>query len=316
MDVKILEIIDLEIMYRVGRKSVIAVRDVSLAIEKREIRAVVGESGSGKSTLASAVLRVLPGNARIVRGSIMFDGVDLLKLPEREMRRIRGSRIGIIFQDPSATFNPVMRVGDHIAELLYVHRGTRWEEGLKVAESLVKRFGIPSERVYDYPHQLSGGMKQRFCIAMAIATNPELVIADEPTTALDVVTQMQVLSMLRELRDEYGTSIMFITHDLSLALSISDNVTVMYGGEIVEEAPSDDLRREPLHPYTQMLLECIPRLRQRLDFRRFEKESIELPSTRGCIFSNRCRYARERCLREEPPLIDLGGRRVRCWLYE
>lgn len=311
----ILEIHNLEVVYRIGRRNVLALRDVTLMMRKGEIRAIVGESGSGKSTLAAAILRVLPSNARITKGKIIFDGIDILKISEKEMQKIRGSRIGIIFQDPSATFNPVMKICDHIAELLYVHKRLRWEEGIKIAETLAKRFGIPSERVYDYPHQLSGGMKQRFCIAMAIATNPDLIIADEPTTALDVVTQMQVLSMLRDLRDEYGTSIMFITHDLSLALSISDNITVMYSGEIVEEASTEDIRKEPLHPYTQMLMECIPRVRSKIDFRRFDIEKIELPNTQGCPFSNRCRYARDQCLKEDPPLIDLGGRKVRCWMY-
>ncbi len=312
----ILDVVDLEVEYRIKKKVFTALRGVSLSINKREIKAIVGESGSGKSTFALAVLRVLPPNAKITRGRILFNGIDLLQLPEREIRKIRGSKIGIIFQDPSSTFNPVMRVGDHIAELLYVHRGLKWSEGLKIAEKIVKRFGIPGDRVYDYPHQLSGGMKQRFCIAMALATNPELIIADEPTTALDVVTQIQVLSMLRELRDEYGSAIMFITHDLSLALSISDNVTVMYGGEIVEEASGEELRREPLHPYTQLLLECIPRIRQKLDFKKFSESSIEVSRSIGCSFSNRCKFAKDKCFKERPPLINLGNRKVRCWLYE
>ena len=315
----LLEVKNLTISYRVSKfKKLRAIDNVSFKVFEKEIVAIVGESGCGKSTLGLAILKILPENAIIENGSIIFEGKDLLKLNENELRNIRGSKISIIFQDPSSALNPVMRICDHVIELIKQHRkDVSKEEAIKLTIELFEKLGIPRERVWDYPHQLSGGMKQRVCIALAIALKPKLVIADEPTTALDVITQDQILELFKQLRQEYNTSFLFITHDLSLVADLADRVIIMYGGEIVEQGYIDQVFYNSKHPYTQSLLKCIPSINERNKLEYIPGELPDLTnSTSGCKFYSRCRYAIEdRCNKLKPPEIEIeNGHTVKCWL--
>ncbi|MEK6560322.1 MAG: ABC transporter ATP-binding protein, partial [Nitrospirota bacterium] len=286
-----------------------AVDDVSFKVDKGKVMGLVGESGCGKSMTALSLMRLVPPPGRIVSGEMFFDGHDLLKLNSEEIRKLRGNRMAMVFQDPMTSLNPVFSVGNQIAEILRVHKGLKRSEALDKAQSLLKRVGIPdpSRRIREYPHQLSGGMKQRVMIAMAIACEPSLIIADEPTTALDVTIQAQILRLLRELIESSNTALILISHDLGVIAEMADEVAIMYAGKIVEYATTSALFAEPLHPYTIGLLQSIPRGEEKkkkrlLTIQGSVPKLYELPA--GCMFNPRCKYVVERCRKEEPELID------------
>ena len=300
-----------------------AVDGVSFSVHAGETLAIVGESGCGKSVTSLSILRLIaspPG--RTVAGSIRFEGRELLALPEPDMRKVRGNEISMIFQEPMTSLNPVLTIGRQIAEALVLHRGlARAAANARAVEMLaVVNIPEPARRVREYPHQLSGGMRQRVMIAMALACSPKLLIADEPTTALDVTIQAQILDLMRGLKEKTGAAIVLITHDLGVVAEMAQRVVVMYAGRKVEEAPVAELFARPRHPYTQGLLRSIPRLGATLAGKRNRLEEIRgmVPSMReaipGCVFAPRCAYATERCRTEYPPLEQKAeGHVVACW---
>ena len=316
MSEPLLEIRDLVTEFRTERGTVRAVDGVSLEIAPRGTLGVVGESGSGKSVTALSIMRLVaspPG--RIASGSIRYAGKDLVTLPAAEMRAIRGNRIAMIFQEPMTSLNPVFTVGDQVGEAVRLHQHTSRREARQVAIDMLRKVGIPSpeERVDAYPHQLSGGMRQRVMIAMALACKPDLLIADEPTTALDVTIQAQILELLKQLQRELGMSILLITHDLGVVAETCDEVIVMYAGRVVERAATEALFSAPRHPYTAGLLRSVPGVEagERLqEIPGMVPSLAELPP--GCKFADRCPRVAERCRAEEPALVQLGASRVRC----
>ena len=313
----LLEVKGLKTYYFLPDSVVKAVDGVSFSLDKGEMLAVVGESGSGKSTLGLSILRLVPRPGRIVDGSIVFDGVDLVKLPEEEMCKVRGRKVGAVFQDPLTSLDPLMRVGEQLVETLLTHFDISREEAEAEAKRYLELVGISPERFYDYPHQFSGGMRQRAMIAMAVATKPSLVIADEPTTALDVVMQAQIMDVFTRLKEELGISFILITHDIALAVETADRIAVMYGGHLVELATSEEIYKEPLHPYTKALLEAVPDVEARDRKLRYipgNPPDLSSPPP-GCRFHPRCPYATEKCRREIPPDVSVKGRLVKCWLY-
>jgi peptide/nickel transport system ATP-binding protein len=300
-----------------------AVDGVDLELEEGGTLGVVGESGCGKSVTALSILRLVPDPpGKIVKGEIIFNGTDLLTLSEAEMRKIRGRFISMIFQEPMTSLNPVFQIGDQIAEVLRLHEGLSKKEAWNRSVEMLKLVGIPSpeRRVSEYPHQLSGGMRQRAMIAMALACSPKLMIADEPTTALDVTIQAQILELMNRLKKEKGMSVILITHNLGVIAETAKKVAVMYAGRIVEYAEVRPIFATPKHPYTQGLLKSIPRL----DEAHARKQKLEaipglVPSLldlpQGCKFSNRCKFVFEKCV-EEPALVEASpGHFSRCWLY-
>src|SRR5882762_9400826 len=302
-----------------GTRVTRAVEDVSFTLRDGETLGIVGESGSGKSTLALSLLRLLPPAARIVAGAVRFEGEDLLNKPESEMRRIRGKRIAMILQDPMASLNPLFTVGDQVGEPLRVHEGATRRGAWNRARELLGavRISAPAARVRNYPHELSGGMRQRIVGAIAISCGPRLLIADEPTTSLDVTIQDQYLSLLRELQRAQGLAMIFITHNLGIVARMCDKVAVMYAGRIVESGPVSRIFNAPAHPYTEALLNSIPRMgdsAQRLTAIEGQPPDLAaLPP--GCAFAPRCAKAFDRCRVEAPPEFRPGGgRTARCWL--
>ncbi|GAB4314097.1 MAG: ABC transporter ATP-binding protein [Candidatus Sumerlaeia bacterium] len=302
-----------------------AVDDVSFELRKGQTLGVVGESGCGKSVTSLSILRLLPEPpAEILSGSrIVFEGRDLLALSPAEMRRIRGNKISMIFQEPMTSLNPVFTIGDQIGEVLRVHKGLSRREALDEAIRLLSIVHMPrpEERVRHYPHQLSGGMRQRVMIAMALACNPALLIADEPSTALDVTVQAQILSLMNELRAKFQSSIMLITHDLGVIAEMCDEVIVMYAGQVVEAAPVVELFRRPLHPYTRGLMRCIPRPDDIRTGRRLYSIEGTVPAAtnfpEGCRFHPRCPFATAECRRDVPPIIAAApAHTVRCLWWE
>ena len=321
-DEKLLEIKDLQVIYQTDLETVHAVNGISFSVGTGETIGLVGETGAGKSTTALAVMRLLPERTARVSGEIYFQGEDLLKLPPSEMRSIRGMKIAMIFQDPMTSLNPVMTVGDQIKEALELHNvdgKTDAELEARVEETL-QLVGIPASRKDDYPHQFSGGMKQRVVIAMALVCEPELLIADEPTTALDVTIQAQVLRMMKRLRDQLGTAMIMITHDLGIVAEPCDKVAVMYAGELIEYGTVEDIFGGTRHhPYTVGLFGSIPDLEEKS--RRLHPidglmpDPTDLP--KGCNFSPRCPSCTERCRAEKPGETAFSAtHRVRCFLFE
>ena len=315
----ILEVRDLRVVFRDdrGRKTE-AVAGTGFALRKGATLGIVGESGSGKSVTALAIMRLLPPDTATISGEVRFEGQDLLGAPDHVMRDLRGNRIAMIFQEPMTSLNPSFTVGDQIGETLVRHRGLSRAAARDGALELLRRVRIPSpkSRIDDYPHKLSGGMRQLIMIAMALACNPALLIADEPTTALDVTIQAQILDLLRTMRDETGAAIMLITHDLGVVAEMCDEAIVMYAGEIVEKASTADLFSRPEHPYTVGLLGSIPRLADGRD--RLNAITGMVPqltgSFVGCRFAPRCPFADDHCRMSAPPLIDTGaGHFSRCW---
>ncbi|HZH51612.1 MAG TPA: ABC transporter ATP-binding protein [Microvirga sp.] len=314
-----LEIRGLRTEFRIGGRWYPAVRDLSLSVARNETLAIVGESGSGKSVTALSILRLLPqAGARIGAGEIRFEGRDLVKLSEREMSGVRGNSIAMIFQEPMTSLNPTMTVGEQIAEAITIHRNVSRSEAMAEALRLLNEVKIPSaeNRLHDYPHQFSGGMRQRVMIAMALACRPKVLLADEPTTALDVTIQAQVLMQLDELKEAYGMSVLFITHNLGVVAQIADRVAVMYAGEVVELATVDALFAQPAHPYTAALLRAMPRADRATD--NLEPIPGGVPAVTaiptGCAYASRCPYRQSSCEQERPELVpfDDTGHLVRC----
>jgi len=300
-----------------------AVDDVSFHIMPGETLGVVGESGCGKSITAMSIMRLIPSPpGKIVSGEILFEGEDILKMSDEEVRSIRGNKIAMIFQDPMTSLNPVLTINRQISEALELHLGMSRSQARQRSIELLKMVGIPNaeERVDQYPHQFSGGMRQRVMIAMALSCNPRMLIADEPTTALDVTIQAQILDLMRNLQQEHNTALMMITHDLGVVAGMTDRIQVMYAGHIVETAPTEELFANPRHPYTVGLLNSIPRLdaqvKEKLQpIRGLPPDLIDLPDM--CPFLPRCDYAREKCEQKNPPLLDVNERhRSACWYWE
>jgi oligopeptide/dipeptide ABC transporter ATP-binding protein len=302
-----------------GTRVVRAVDEVSLRINAGETLGIVGESGSGKSTLALTILRVLPPAARIVSGKMLFEGEDLLQKPDAEMRHVRGKRIAMILQDPMASLNPLFTIGDQVAEPIRVHEGAGRAAAWSRARELLKAVRIPSPetRVTQYPHEMSGGMRQRIVGAIGISCEPRLLIADEPTTSLDLTIQAQYLSLLRELQRAHGLALIFITHNLGIVAKMCDQLAVMYAGRVVESGPVSQIFNAPTHPYTEALLNSIPRMsdnRQRLTAIEGQPPDLSaLPP--GCAFGPRCPQVFDQCRLEAPPeFTPAAGRTARCWL--
>ena len=310
----LLEVRDLVTEFRTEHGVVRAVDGVSFELQPRTTLGVVGESGSGKSVTALSIMRLVAAPAgRVARGEIRFGGKDLVTLAEPAMRAIRGNRIAMIFQEPMTSLNPVFTVGAQVGEAVRLHQGKSKREARAIAIEMFRKVGIPSPeaRVDAYPHQLSGGMRQRVMIAMALACKPDVLIADEPTTALDVTIQAQILELLVELQRELGMGILLITHDLGVVAETCDEVVVMYAGRVVERAPTKALFAAPRHHYTAGLLRSIPMGRERLQEIPGMVPSLhELPA--GCKFADRCPAVQDRCRAEEPALVQLGDARVRC----
>lgn len=315
-----LEIRDLTVQAARGGRQGMILNRVSLDVHPGEIVGLIGESGSGKSMTALSVLGLLPAAAQVVGGDIVVEGRSLLQMSEAELRKLRGNRVAMVPQDAMAGMNPVLRVGTQVGEPYTLHRNSSWREARSKAATLLGRVHVPApqERVRDYPHQFSGGMLQRAMIGMGIALDPSLIIADEPTTALDVTIQSQVLQLLHEIRDGHGTSILFITHDLGVVAELCDWVYVMYAGRIVEQGPVDLILREPRHPYTRALLAAVPSIESTGG----ELASIEgrMPSpfewTPACRFADRCLFRFDRCDLEPPLLAATPEQDARCWLVE
>jgi oligopeptide/dipeptide ABC transporter ATP-binding protein len=318
---RLLEVTDLKTYFDTDEGVVKAVDGVSFHIDRGETLAVVGESGSGKSVTSLSVMRLIPTPpGRIAAGTMSFEGQDLVKKSEREMRRIRGNEISMIFQEPMTSLNPVYTVGDQIAEAIVLHQGKSYREAMKLAIEMLDLVGIPepAKRVKNYPHQMSGGMRQRVMIAMALSCGPKLLIADEPTTALDVTIQAQILDLMRKLQREIGMSILFITHDLGVVAEMADRVVVMYAGRAVEEGDVNDIFARPQMPYTLGLMNSIPRVDRAAEHQeRLEAIPGNVPNPlylpEGCAFHPRCRFAIDACKEAIPTLEDAGeGHMVRC----
>lgn len=300
-----------------------AVEDVSFYVMPGETLGVVGESGSGKSITGLSIMRLIPNPpGKIVNGEVIFEGQDLLKLNDDQIRRIRGNQIAMIFQDPMTSLNPVLTINRQISEALQLHMGMSKDQAKARAIELLRMVGIPNaeERIDQYPHQFSGGMRQRVMIAMALSCNPKLIIADEPTTALDVTIQAQILDLMRSLQSERNTGVIMITHSMGVVAGMADRVQVMYAGSIVETASTEEIFANPRHPYTVGLMKSIPRLdarqRERLEpIRGLPPDLIDLPDM--CPFVPRCDYAREKCEQKRPPLLEVApGHMSACWFWE
>jgi len=324
MGERLLEVKGLKTYFYTDEGVVRAVDGVDLHIDKGETLGVVGESGCGKTVTALSIMRLIaipPG--RIVEGQILYQGRDLVTLPPAQMRKVRGKEISMVFQEPMTSLNPVFTVGEQIAEAIRLHEGLGRRDAMDKTVEMLKivHMANPERRVKEYPHQLSGGMRQRVMIAMALSCNPKLLIADEPTTALDVTIQAQILDLLNELKAKLGMAVMLITHDMGVIAETAQRVVVMYAAKVVEEAPVKELFKEPLHPYTQGLLRSIPRIdlaatkRQRLEaIPGVVPSLIDVPP--GCRFAPRCQFVKPMYTEKEPPLKEVrSGHKVACWLY-
>ena len=320
MDHNLLEIKDLYVQYTTDGRAVEAVNGITITVKKGDTLGLVGETGAGKTTTALAIMGLVPDPpGKVTSGEILLNGENLLQKSAKELRTIRGKDIAMIFQDPMTSLNPVLPVGDQIREVILLHEKLSKAEATHKACQMLELVGIPAERYDEYPHQFSGGMKQRVIIAIALACNPKLLIADEPTTALDVTIQAQVLEMMRDLKEKYGTAMILITHDLGVVAEVCNNVAIMYAGQIVESGTLDDIYSDPQHPYTIGLFRSIPDLTSKQ--RRLEiipgimPDPANLP--KGCNFCTRCQYATERCKQEAPVQREVEpGHYVVCHLYD
>ncbi len=315
----LLKIEDLEVHYDARAGIVQAVDHVDLDVRRGETLGLVGESGCGKSTLGFSILRLIRSPGKIVGGQILFDGEDLLQKTDREMNRIRGKRIAMIFQDPMTCLNPIQRIDDHYIETVRTHeKGVSAKEARQRAADLVDRLGIIADRLSDYPHQLSGGMRQRVMIGLALALNSDLIIADEPTTSLDVIVEAQILELMKELKRDFNLTMILITHNMGIVAELADRIAVMYAGKLMEVAEAVALYDRPLHPYTQGLLKSIPNIsleQQELETMPGSPPDLIEPPT-GCRFHPRCPYVMEKCSSVEPPMKEIeNGHRAACWLY-
>ncbi|MCI8594048.1 MAG: ABC transporter ATP-binding protein [Oscillospiraceae bacterium] len=320
MSEKLLEVNNLTTKFKNDDGIFTAVNGVSFYVRKGESIGIVGESGCGKSVTSMSIMRLLKEPPAIVNGEVVFEGKSLLELPMSEMRKIRGNDIAMIFQEPMTSLNPVFTCGRQISEALMLHQGLSKQAARERSIEMLRMVGIPlpEKRVDEFPHQLSGGMRQRVMIAMALACHPKLLIADEPTTALDVTIQAQIMELIKDLRKELGMALILITHDLGVVADMAERVIVMYAGDIVEEADVRTIFKNPKHPYTKGLLASIPKLEGEKEEELPVIEGVvpspaEMPS--GCRFGPRCTHCMEKCVQQAPPLIDLGNdHRVRCWL--
>ncbi|MFI3171891.1 MAG: ABC transporter ATP-binding protein [Eubacteriales bacterium] len=316
----LLELKNLTVEFQTYEGRVKAVNDLSYNLHAGEKLGIVGESGSGKSVSSLQIMRLVaetPGTT--VEGSIKYGEQDILSISEKEMQKLRGNEMSMIFQEPMTSLNPIITCGKQIAEVLQIHKNISKKEAMQGAIKMMEEVGIanPEQRAREYPHQMSGGMRQRIMIAMALACNPKILIADEPTTALDVTIQAQILDLMRKLNEEFNTAIIMITHDLGVVSELCDRVIVMYAGHIMEEALVDDLFENPLHPYTVGLLRAIPKIEKE------KRELLTIPGTvpnptehmDGCKFCPRCDCTMDICSKEEPPMTEVNGRKVRCWKY-
>lgn len=311
----------LETQFRTREGIVHAVNGVSFSLREGETLGIVGESGCGKSVTVMSMLRLIPSPpGKVVAGKAIYQGKDLLKMSDEEIRHIRGAQISMVFQDPMTSFNPVLTIGRQVAEPLEIHMGMSRKQALERAAEMLAMVGIPNakERLNDYPHQFSGGMRQRVMIAMALICNPQILIADEPTTALDVTIQAQIVDLVKRLRDELGMAIIWITHDLGIIAGLADRVAVMYGGYIIEMAQVDELYAHPTHPYTIGLLGSLPRMDETGHRRLVSIDGLPpvlLEKPNYCPFAPRCKYAVERCWHENPPLMTVAPEhQVACWV--
>ena len=316
----LLEVKNLKVEFPTRRGVLTALNDVSFDIKSGEVLGVVGESGAGKSLTGSSIIGLLDPPGRVVGGEIHFNGRRIDNLSEANMRRIRGREIGAIFQDPLTSLNPLYTVGQQLTETIQTHLDLNHKQARERAIELLESTGIPAsrERIDHYPHQFSGGMRQRVVIALALAAEPKLIVADEPTTALDVSIQAQIIDLLKKLCKEHGTSVMLITHDMGVIAETADRVAVMYAGRIIETGPVQDVIQRPLHPYTTGLMRSIPGLEP--DVKRLEQIPGTMPRLNaipaGCAFNPRCKHVMDRCKVERPELLNLAGRQVACWLHE
>lgn len=306
----LLEIKDLSVEYASSGKVVKAVNHISLKLKKGETLGLVGETGAGKTTVAKAILQILPTPpAKVTNGEILFEGEDVLKLPERKMRSIKGNKISMIFQDPMTALNPIETVGKQISETILLHNKMSRAQAEIEAIKMLEMVGIPGERYGEYPHQFSGGMKQRVVIAMALACKPELLLADEPTTALDVTIQAQVLEMMNKLKSELNTSVLLITHDLGVIAEMCEKVAVIYAGEVLEYGTAEDIFDRTAHPYTKGLFDSLPKLdshdKRLKPIKGLMPDPTNLPE--GCSFCDRCPYADGECSKKKDRYVHLGG---------
>lgn len=315
----LLRIENLKVYYYTRDGVARAVDNVGFSMRKGETVGVVGESGSGKSTLGLAILKLVPPPGRIVDGKMFFQTIDLTDLDEKEMQKIRGKEISMIFQDPTTSLSPLMKIGDHLIETIIAHERVTRREAEEKALSLLEDVGILPERFNDYPHQFSGGMRQRVGIALALALNPDLVIADEPTSSLDVIVQCQILDLMMKLKKLYDMGMILVTHDIGLVPEISDKIALMYAGQIVEFADINSFFEEPLHPYAEALLDSVPNIQlsdQKLRYITGNPPDLVNPPS-GCRFNPRCPHAVKECREKEPPIIHPEpGRVVKCFRYE
>jgi peptide/nickel transport system ATP-binding protein len=316
----LLSISDLRVTYKTEEGLVVAVDDLTFSLRRGETLGLVGETGAGKTTTALSIMQLVPDPpGTIEAGTILFDGEDLLKKRNEEMRKVRGNRISMIFQDPMTSLNPVLTVGFQIEEAIMLHQKLSQKQAAQQARDMLKLVGIPGERSGDYPHEFSGGMRQRVGIAIALSCNPELLIADEPTTALDVTIQAQVLDLMRRLRSEFGTSMILITHDLGVVAEVCDSVAIMYAGTVVETTDTERLFTTPRHPYTKGLFGSIPSLDEEVDrlspIKGIMPDPTELPS--GCRFHPRCPSAAPLCAQRTPAMTEVEpGHNAHCLIYE
>ena len=312
----ILDIKDLVIHYETDDGTVEAVNGLDIQLEYGKTLGLVGETGSGKTTTALSILRLVPDPPGVIKnGSITLDGKDILNLPQKDLESIRGNLVSMIFQDPMTSLNPVLTVGEQIAEVIGLHENISEKEAADKAGQMLEVVGIPKERYGEYPHQFSGGMKQRVVIAMALACNPKLLIADEPTTALDVTIQAQVLETMKELREKFGSAMIMITHDLGLIAEVCDEVSVVYAGQIVEHGTLEDVFERTLHPYTEGLFGSLPNIEERRH--RLQPIPGLMPDPKGCCFAPRCKYCTEACTKARPEMKWVSDTHyVRCSRYD
>jgi len=316
----LMQVRNLSVMYKTKLGEVSAVDNVSFDIHKGEILGLVGESGCGKSTMGKALMRMIQPPGKITSGQIIVDGEDIMTYDQKQMRDFRGRKVSMIFQDPMTSLNPVQRVDEHIVEAIQVHESkTKTEEALSRAEGLIQRLGIRKNRMKSYPHQLSGGMRQRVMVGLGLVLNANLIIADEATTSLDVIVEAQLADELRDIRETFGVSLLVITHNIALVAELSDRLAVMYAGHIVEMGDVETVFDTPLHPYTKGLLKSIPNIKlddtEKLYKMPGEPPNLTHPPT-GCRFHPRCPYAMPICSKYEPYFKEvLPGRAVKCWLY-